>query len=291
MKFKSTLFSSLLLLPSLAMAGEPAKPKAPADGPTVDKWQYHLFNPTPTEAMRDMSTDRPDATESPITVDAGHFQIESSFFDYSRDRADGVKTEVWTFGSLNLKAGLLNNVDLQVVLDSHIEETTRAGGVKEIVSGFGDIQTRLKINFWGNDDGRSTALGLMPFVKIPTGTDVSNGKWEGGVILPFSSDISERVGLGLMLEADFVYDEDKGGYTTEWVHTAVLGFEITDKLGAFVEYIGVAGSEGQFDYQAGAQTGITYAVTDNLMFDCGVRFGLNDAAEDFGAFVGGSIRF
>ncbi len=41
-----------------------------------DKSRYHLFNPTPVGRMREMSTDRPDKTESPYTVDAGHFQWE-----------------------------------------------------------------------------------------------------------------------------------------------------------------------------------------------------------------------
>ena len=42
-----------------------------------DKSDYTLFNPTPRDRLREMSTDRPDKTESPFTVDAGHFQIET----------------------------------------------------------------------------------------------------------------------------------------------------------------------------------------------------------------------
>ncbi|MFN9973748.1 MAG: transporter, partial [Phycisphaerae bacterium] len=48
-----------------------------------DKSAFHLFNPTPRELLREVDTDRPDTTESPHTVDAGHFQIEFSFVDYS----------------------------------------------------------------------------------------------------------------------------------------------------------------------------------------------------------------
>ncbi len=36
--------------------------------PETDKWQYNLLNPTPRNLMREMSTDRPDKTESPYTV-------------------------------------------------------------------------------------------------------------------------------------------------------------------------------------------------------------------------------
>ena len=36
---------------------------------------------------------------------------------------------------------------------------------------------------------------------------------------------------------------------------------------------------------------MTFVVTDNLIFDTGVRIGLNRAAEDFGVFTGVSLRF
>ena len=49
---------------------------AEGDAPAPDKSHYHLFNPTPRELMREFNTDRPDKTESPYTVDAGHFQFE-----------------------------------------------------------------------------------------------------------------------------------------------------------------------------------------------------------------------
>lgn len=78
-----------------------------------DKSGYTLFNPTPIALMRDFDTDRPDQTESPHTVDAGHFQIEADLFNYTHDH------EVKNFetGAINLKAGLLNNVDLQLIFD------------------------------------------------------------------------------------------------------------------------------------------------------------------------------
>jgi hypothetical protein len=41
------------------------------------KVSYNLCRPVPGVELRDMETDRPDVTESPITVDAGHFQYES----------------------------------------------------------------------------------------------------------------------------------------------------------------------------------------------------------------------
>ncbi|MCX8237304.1 MAG: hypothetical protein OSB05_00665 [Akkermansiaceae bacterium] len=47
---------------------------------TQDKSQYHLFNPTPDDLLRKISPGRLDATESPITVDAGLNSKDFGFF-------------------------------------------------------------------------------------------------------------------------------------------------------------------------------------------------------------------
>ncbi|HEY1244368.1 MAG TPA: hypothetical protein VGF29_06000, partial [Hyphomicrobiaceae bacterium] len=44
---------------------------APAQEAAPDRSQYTLFNPVPERLLRDMTTNRPDITESPFTVDAG----------------------------------------------------------------------------------------------------------------------------------------------------------------------------------------------------------------------------
>ena len=48
-----------------------------ASTPRPDKSQYTLLNPTPIDLRRPYNTDRPSKTDSPFTIDAGVFQIES----------------------------------------------------------------------------------------------------------------------------------------------------------------------------------------------------------------------
>jgi hypothetical protein len=49
-----------------------------------EKGRYSLFDPTPDQLLRDMTTDRPDTTESPFTVDAGRLQVETNLLGFSR---------------------------------------------------------------------------------------------------------------------------------------------------------------------------------------------------------------
>jgi hypothetical protein len=76
---------TLLLLATIAPSGGEAQQDSL--GP---KSRYNLFHRTPVELRRPMTTDRPDRTESPYTVDAGLFQAEIDLFTYGSDAsADG----------------------------------------------------------------------------------------------------------------------------------------------------------------------------------------------------------
>lgn len=264
------------------------------DGPPPDKSGYHLFNPTPRSLMRPLSADRPDATESPITVDAGHVQVETSFFDFTQDDEKGVRVDSWTVFDTNVKIGLLHHVDLQFVFGAYNEEKTDPDGLSsQTLNGFGDLQLRLKINLWGNDpdDVTKTAFGIMPFIKIPTGTEVSNDKGEGGFIMMLGWDVAETWGLGFQVEFDFVYDEVDDDYDVELLHTVVLGFDVVDPVGAFLEYVGIVSSDGESDYQAILSAGVTYTINEDLVFDVGTQVGLSDEADDVNLFTGVTVRY
>ena len=86
-----------------------------------DKAQYWLFRPTPEALMRNMTTDRPDLTESPFTVDAGHIQVETNIFGYARSRSDpdGVFIRSFEYATTNVRIGLTNYAELNVVFAPH----------------------------------------------------------------------------------------------------------------------------------------------------------------------------
>jgi len=136
----------------LALAGADASGAATEPSASPDKSNYTLFNPTPRELMRELSTDRPDKTESAYTVDAGHFQIEADILSYAYDRhnADFSNTRVETvsIAPMNLKVGLCNSVDLQLVIETYtsIRVHDVATGTVHKNRGFGDIIPRLKWN-------------------------------------------------------------------------------------------------------------------------------------------------
>src|SRR2546429_9195160 len=101
-----------------------------ASASAADKSQYNLLNPTPRDQMREFNTDRPDVTESPYTLDAGHFQLEMSLVEYTRDRSHGQTFEQFNVAPTNLKLGVLNNLDLQFVFEPYVHQTHADGFVR-----------------------------------------------------------------------------------------------------------------------------------------------------------------
>src|SRR6516225_392573 len=158
----------------------------PSLAPTPDKSQYTLFNPTPIDLRRPYNTDRPSKTDSPYTVDAGVFQIESDVANWTLDYEEGVRSRTWIVGNSNFKLGLTNWIDLQVFPQFYVNTRTSGPAFGKPVGhdGFGDTTVRLKVNLLGNDGGK-LVIGFISSLKIPTNTgDTDNHVWEPGFELP-----------------------------------------------------------------------------------------------------------
>jgi hypothetical protein len=283
---KSFIFAAILCFPLCGFA------QTESSKPTVDKSGFTLFNPTPSDQLREFYTDRPDVTESPYTVDAGHYQIEFSFVEYTHDRSDGVESNGFSVLPTNFKVGLLNNLDLQLILNPYQNILTHSDTVHARNDGFGDAEIRAKWNWWGNDGG-ATAGGVMPFIKLPTGVDgLSSHHVEGGVIFPLT--VRELPGgfeIGTMAEFDFDRNAADDGYGLDFVHTITLDHTLgSEKLDGYVEFAGFAPIDTGATYLAFFDTGVTYLVKPNVQLDCGINIGLSERAPDFTVFAGMSIR-
>lgn len=240
--------AAALILACGAMPAEAADPK----GGEPDKSRYWLFNPTPENELRDLTTDRPDLTESPFTVDAGHVQFETSIFGYARSwpDPDGTVSNSYEYGTTNIRVGLTNWAEFNVVVAPHGVVKTRPLDPIDATrqSGSGGVDLRMKFNLWGNDRFEKpgdTALGILPFVTIPTGwqNGISPPGIEGGVILPFAVKLTEKWSLGLnggfhMVRNEIEEPDVRPGTHTEWLASASFSYEWTENLSTYYEVAG-----------------------------------------------------
>ena len=119
-------------------------PTTDTTAPSVDKSQYNLFNPTPINQMRDLSTDRPDKTDGPRTVDAGHFQLEMDFANYTDTKntiaGDSIRFQQYQFVPMNIRMGVTNNSEVNLIMGTYniqkIHDYT--ADTKQYLEGYGD---------------------------------------------------------------------------------------------------------------------------------------------------------
>jgi hypothetical protein len=263
---------------------------------SVDKSQYNLFNPAPCSQLRDFAPDRPDQTEGPFTVDAGHLQLELGIFQYTYtnqpQRFSNIRTDSYQWLNTVIKLGVLNNLDLELFVPIYNQVDVQQGNVKIRMSGFGDLVVRAKLNFLGNEGNLPVAFGLISFMKIPTNEDgLGNHAVEGGFILPANFKLPWDFQLGAMTELDINEDAANTGYHLDYVNSVSLHHPITKKLDSYVEFFTDVSTERHTGWIGTVDGGLAYSVSDNVILDTGINAGVTRAAQGWQPFVGLSFRF
>ena len=241
---------------------------------------------------RELSTDRPDKTESTHTVPAGRVQVEAELGSFTLDchstDASLKRFTAWSAGALNLKYGITDRWDVQFVLPAWSEQMSRfRDGRRERERGWSDLTVRAKWNLWGNDAG-STSGALMPFLTLPTaGGPFGAEGVEGGLIFPLALDLSESTGIGFMLEGD-VRRGGNGDTQLAGIVSLTLGHDFTDQFGGYIEWFH---EWSDATWVSTLDVGLTYAITTDVQLDVGANYGLTRSADDLSIFTGLSFRF
>ncbi len=270
---------------------------ASAEETPADKSRFTLFSPTPAALLREFDSARPDHTDSSHTVDAGHVQLEMDIVAYVRDRHNSdrsfVRTEDWAFANANFRVGITNWADVEFVIpffQGHREKDTSTGdGLRQ--RGIGDFTAVLKMNFWGNDGGK-TSGGLEFFVKMPTATHhLGNGQVEGGGLLLFGTALPGDFDLGINTGVAAVANEPGSRHHAEFINSASVSHKVFGPLSAYAEIWSDTSAQAHTPVIVTADFGLLLLVGKNVQFDAGVNLGLTRAAPDIQTVLGVSVRF
>jgi hypothetical protein len=237
--------------------------------------------------LRELTTDRPDATESPFTVDAAHVQLELEAVSYTRDRRDGVRTTEWAVAPFNLRFGLTENFELGVLVTPFLQSTEkRRGGERSTVRGIGDTTLRAKVNLAGNDGG-AKAFGVFADLKLPTAKDgLGSDELEGALTFPVAFELGAGWAAAAMTSFEFAFTgRDR---PLVWVNTFSLGRELTQNVAGFLELTSAAGDG---THVATVNVGLTRRLGPSLQLDGGVNLSVSRAAPDLTVFAGLARKF
>ncbi|OWP64939.1 hypothetical protein CDA63_00860 [Hymenobacter amundsenii] len=288
MRFPSLLVLTALLcaLPTIVSA------QTTTDSLTAVKSRYSLFRPVPRELMRPLSADRPGVTESPFTVDAGHFQFETDLARHISSKPSAApRQRTIRANAFVLKMGLSNRTDVQLFVDAYEWDRTFATADQPATrsQGFGDVTLRVKHNLLGNDSTEGPlAVGLIGFVRLPTGGQQGAGGTEYGLLLPATYALNDSWNLSAQLPVLLNFDRDESQHYLQTAPSVNLDHSFAPWLTGFVEAV------AQHDFRTrrweeAVNVGPIFFVGKNIQLDFGRHFALTRNA-DREYFVGLVIR-
>jgi hypothetical protein len=215
-------------------------------------------------------TDRPDATESPNTVEPGFVQIETGGY-YTRFEENDITSETLGYNTTLARIGLLENLELRLGVNYEQNQLTSKMGASEVSSDFKSLTPMLagiKINLF---EGRSgTDFGFLGHLYLPFTTSTPEAL-EGmtpepkttGADFRFSvgHELSDRSGIAYNLGGQWSGDNTGMAF----VYTVAYGYALSDKIGAYVELYGDAPELSSANHYWDA--GFTYLAGWNLQYD------------------------
>jgi hypothetical protein len=242
-------------------------------------------------------SDRPDFTESALSVPYGHMQLESGY-TFTYDREDGVRVQDHVFPELLARIGIVKDWELRIGwLGGSLTETlspfvTRAGrhvNVKDHDDGATDMTAGFKVHLW-EQKGLLPEFGVIGELSLPTGArSKTSADVDPQVKLLWAYELTEKMALSGNI--NLAVPTGELGRFFQTAASVSLGYSFTDWLGGYIEYFGFYPAERDQDCAHTLNGGLTFPITDNLQFDVRSGFGLNEQADDFFVGSGFVIRY
>jgi hypothetical protein len=236
--------------------------------------------------------DRPGKANPSCTVPLGKVQVETGFVDWIHDKFGGVRTDDTIIGSTAFKYGVTDRFHVEVDVTPYDRVRTEFAGLRDTVSGFGDMGVAAKYRL--TNDKAPVQIAMRPFVKVPTAShNLGNGKVEGGLAFLIDGSIPRSpLSFALGPEIDVNADSDGRGYHLATVQVVSLGANLTPRLNVSGELWGnwdfdPMGTVRQYSADASA----AYLVSNTVQIDAGANFGLNRNTPDIELYTGIAFRF
>jgi hypothetical protein len=203
---------------------------------------------------QDLVTDRPDFTESAVTVPAGLRQLEGG---YTFARSGEVDTHA--LGELLLRIGLSRRLEFRGELNSHVWQRTPEASASE----FDDPGIGVKLAI-ANPEYGATLLGATSALIVGTSVPVErSGSLQPEAKLLLAWDLSESASFSSNLNAARLRDEIGGYWETS--ASASLGLTLAERVGMYLEAYGFAAA-GRED-PAYLNGGVTLLLSPEVQLD------------------------
>ncbi len=236
-------------------------------------------------------TDRPDETESPISVNPGYVQLELGWGFVNADR-DGSKRQTHQVPGTLIRIGALPGLEARLGFGGwrHREVADSSGA--ETSSGVGPLRLGAKYQF-NEGEGWTPTLALLGAVVLPTAAEeLGPERVDPTVRVAASHEASSVVGIGYNIGLRWLSVEAVTGETStqlEGIYTLAFGFALSERFGAFAEAFGALALSDDAVSVASLDGGLTFLARRNLQLDARAGVGLDKDADAW--FVGAGFSW
>lgn len=229
-------------------------------------------------------SDRPDFTESTGTIAPGHVQIEGGITRQEIGDEDALSA-----GEILVRLGVGERLEARLGVGSW----TRIEVPGDEIDGYEDPTVGLKVRLTPTADDRPPgfpAASLLLSTSVPVGSEeLTTDEWEPEARLALDWILTDLLSLGANL--GIAFPSDGGDRFDQLLASVTLGIAATDRLGVFIETYGFSEEEPDGEATQYADTGVTFALTDDLQLDARIGFGLNDPSPERFIGVGVAARW
>ena len=223
------------------------------------------------EPLGPLVTDRPDATESPSTVQPGYIQVETGSF-FTKFEKDELEIDATTYNTTLVRIGILDNLEMRLGWDFTEEEYTYRGQKWDnILSGFSPLLFGTKIGIVKEKNGWPE-IGLIGHLQLPflAASDYRPETTGIDFRFAFAHTLSDKSSLSYNVGVEWGDDSPEASY----IYTIAYGYSVTDVFGLYFELYGDLPEDSSANHLWDA--GLTYLLTDNVQLDATVGSGITE---------------
>jgi len=237
-----------------------------------------LFALLPAVALAEVPEfDRPGIAFATSTLPAGTLDWEQGLPDVQRDKADGVRTALYS-ADTTLRMGLTSTLEIQFAGSAWNRLDLRSAVIATRNEGLGDTKIALK---WAPALAiKDVSIALLGGVTLDTGAAAfSNGRPAYALGATVSRDLGS--GRAVAMYANI----SRSGGASSWTLSPTFSFPLAKDVGAYVE----AGRTFGDGSSAVAGGGLTWLLHERMQFDLYALRGLTARSPDLQAGFGVSV--
>jgi hypothetical protein len=280
--------SSVLFALSLSMTPQqPVVAQRPLPESSCGAGEAQTSSGESNQLPGEMSTDRPDTSDSTDVVGRGLWQLETGV-SFEADSAEGVSQKEVAVPLAMLRIGLHPRFEMRVSSEGLLSDVIRGPAGRVRVTGRSDVQISAKWKLFTRPR-RCFLLALEPLVSVPAGSDAFTS---GGVDPMLKFIIDKALPGGFSVSANIVVssDTDAGSRFTQQGTSASFSHALPRRWTGFVEIFTSSALSRGGDRAWIVDGGASRPIGHRLQVDVSAGRGVSKPAADWFIGAGFAVR-